>query len=199
MSAFSDVLNALFGDPNIARTGTYEPLGGDPFSVRLVPRRADAVAEFGGSRLWSETTQLDLRVAEVVGPRPGDRLSSTARPSSRTASRCGTASAWSGRSTSGRREEAAVKLDIQIDGDLDAVLEAEIVAAERAVTAGVARTGEALKAAWRAQVTGAGLGRRLANAIRANRYPRLGESISAASLVFSRAAELTDAPSTAGC
>ena len=86
-----------------------------------------------------------------------------------------------------------MKLDVHIDGDLSASLEAEIVAAEKAVTVGVARTGEALKAAWRAQVTGAGLGRRLANAIRANRYPRSGESISAASLVFSRAAEITDA------
>ena len=86
-----------------------------------------------------------------------------------------------------------MKLDVHVDGDLSAVLEAEIAAAEKAVTVGVARTGEALKAAWRAQVTGAGLGRRLANAIRANRYPRSGESISAASLVFSRAAEITDA------
>ena len=86
-----------------------------------------------------------------------------------------------------------MKLDVHIDGDLSASLEAEIVAAEKAVTVGVTRTGEALKAAWRAQVTGAGLGRRLANAIRANRYPRSGESISAASLVFSRAAEITDA------
>ena len=86
-----------------------------------------------------------------------------------------------------------MKLDVHVDGDLSASLEAEIVAAEKAVTVGVTRTGEALKAAWRAQVTGAGLGRRLANAIRANRYPRSGESISAASLVFSRAAEITDA------
>jgi len=86
-----------------------------------------------------------------------------------------------------------VKLDVEIHGDLSAAFEAEIVAAEKAVTAGVARTGEALKAAWRAQVTGAGLGRRLANAIRANRYPKSGESISAASLVWSRAAEITDA------
>ena len=67
-----------------------------------------------------------------------------------------------------------MKLDVHVAGDLSAVLEAEIVAAEKAVTIGVARTGEALKAAWRAQVTGAGLGRRLANAIRANRYPRSG-------------------------
>jgi hypothetical protein len=86
-----------------------------------------------------------------------------------------------------------VKLDVNIDGDLSAVLEAEIVAAEKAVTLGITRAGEALKAAWRAQVTGAGLGRRLANAIRANRYPGSGESISAASLVFSSAAEITDA------
>ena len=86
-----------------------------------------------------------------------------------------------------------MKLDIHVDGDLSAVLEAEIVAAEKAVTIGVTRRGEALKAAWRAQVTRAGLGQRLANAIRASRYPRSGESISAASLVFSRAAEITDA------
>ena len=86
-----------------------------------------------------------------------------------------------------------MKLDVHIDGDMATSLQAEIVAAEKAVTIGVTRAGEALKAAWRAQVTGAGLGRRLANAIRANRYPRSGESISAASLVFSRAAEITDA------
>jgi hypothetical protein len=86
-----------------------------------------------------------------------------------------------------------MRFEVHIDGDLNGLLEAEIVAAEKAVTAGVARTGEALKAAWRAQVTGAGLGRRLANAIRANRYPRSGASISAASLVWSRAAEITDA------
>jgi hypothetical protein len=86
-----------------------------------------------------------------------------------------------------------MKLDVHIDGDMATSLQAEIVAAEKAVTVGVTRAGEALKAAWRAQVTSAGLGRRLANAIRANRYPRSGESISAASLVFSRAAEITDA------
>ena len=58
-----------------------------------------------------------------------------------------------------------MKLDVHIDSDLSASLQAEIVAAEKAVTVGVTRTGEALKAAWRTQVTSAGLGRRLANAI----------------------------------
>ena len=42
--------------------------------VRVIARRADAVTEFGGGRLWSETTRLDLRIAEVPDPRPGDRI-----------------------------------------------------------------------------------------------------------------------------
>ena len=72
MSAFSATLDALFGDPNLARTATYEPAEGDPFPVRVIARRADTVTEFGGARLWSETTRLDVRVAEVASPRPGE-------------------------------------------------------------------------------------------------------------------------------
>ena len=74
MSAFSAALDTLFGDPNIASTATYEPAEGDPFPVRVIARRADTVTEFGGGRLWSETTRLDLRVSEVASPRPNDRI-----------------------------------------------------------------------------------------------------------------------------
>jgi len=42
--------------------------------VRLVARRADDVNEFGAARLWSETSRVDLQVAEVPNPRPGDRI-----------------------------------------------------------------------------------------------------------------------------
>ena len=42
--------------------------------MRVVVRRADAITEFGEARLWSETTRIDLRVAEVPAPRPGDRI-----------------------------------------------------------------------------------------------------------------------------
>jgi hypothetical protein len=74
MSAFSAALDALFGDPNLAHAATYEPADGDSFPVRVIARRADSITEFGGGRLWSETTRLDLRVAEVASPRPGDRI-----------------------------------------------------------------------------------------------------------------------------
>ncbi len=40
----------------------------------MVTRRADEITGFGEARLWSETTRLDLRVAEVPAPRPGDRI-----------------------------------------------------------------------------------------------------------------------------
>jgi hypothetical protein len=42
--------------------------------VRIVARRADAITDFGDARLWSDTTRIDLLVAEVPNPRPGDRI-----------------------------------------------------------------------------------------------------------------------------
>ena len=73
MSAF-DAVDVLFADPNLGRDATWEPADGDPVPVRVIARRADVVTEFGGGRLWSETTRLDIRVAEVTNPRPGDRI-----------------------------------------------------------------------------------------------------------------------------
>lgn len=74
MAAFAGLVDRLFADPNLGRDAVYEPAGGEPVAVRVVARRADAVTEFGGAQLWSDTTRLDLRVAEVAEPRPGDRI-----------------------------------------------------------------------------------------------------------------------------
>ena len=74
MSAFAAVIDGLFRDPHIAREAVYIADGGTPRLIRVVTRRADDVTSFGGARLWSETTRLDLRVAEVPTPRPGDRI-----------------------------------------------------------------------------------------------------------------------------
>jgi hypothetical protein len=74
MSAFAATVGALFADPNMGRDAVYIADGGAPVSVRVVARRADAVTDFGDARLWSETTRVDLRVAEVQNTRPGDRI-----------------------------------------------------------------------------------------------------------------------------
>ena len=59
-------------DPNVGRDAIYIADGGAPVLVRVVARRADAITDFGDARLWSETTRIDLRVAEVPSPRPGE-------------------------------------------------------------------------------------------------------------------------------
>ena len=74
MTAFAGLVDRLFADPNLGRDATFEPADGEPIPVRVVARRADAITEFGGARLWSETTRFDVRVAEVANPRPGDRV-----------------------------------------------------------------------------------------------------------------------------
>ena len=74
MTAFAAAIDGLFADGNIARDAVYIADGGDPQLIRVVTRRADEVTSFGEARLWSETTRVDLRVAEVSAPRPGDRI-----------------------------------------------------------------------------------------------------------------------------
>ena len=74
MTAFAAAIDCLFADGNIARDAVYIADGGAPQLVRVVTRRADEVTGFGDARLWSETTRVDLRVAEVANPRPGDRI-----------------------------------------------------------------------------------------------------------------------------
>jgi hypothetical protein len=74
MNAFAAAVGALFADPNMGRDAVYIADGSAPVLVRVVARCADAVTDFGDARLWSETTRVDLRVAEVPNPRPGDRI-----------------------------------------------------------------------------------------------------------------------------
>ena len=74
MTAFAALVDRLFADPSLGRDATWEPEDGEPVSVRVVARRADAITEFGGGRLWSETTRFDVRVAEMANPRPGDQI-----------------------------------------------------------------------------------------------------------------------------
>jgi len=74
MRATDAMIDLLFADANIGRDAVYTADGGAPRLVRVVARRADEITGFGEARLWSETTRIDLRVAEVPTPSPGDRI-----------------------------------------------------------------------------------------------------------------------------
>lgn len=67
-----------------------------------------------------------------------------------------------------------MKLNLAIDPDIVALIAAEVAAGERAVAAAMREAGTGLKSAWRTQITGAGLGTRLANSIRLASFPKSG-------------------------
>jgi hypothetical protein len=81
----------------------------------------------------------------------------------------------------------AMKLKLDITSDLMAIMQAEIASGEKAVTTAMREAGTGLKNAWRSQITGAGLGQRLANSIRSETFPKAGTSLDAAALVWSKA------------
>ncbi|CUH61560.1 DUF6441 family protein [Thalassobacter stenotrophicus] len=89
-----------------------------------------------------------------------------------------------------------MKLDLSMAGDIVASMQAEILAGEKAVTRAMRQAGSDLKQNWRGQITQAGLGRRLANSIRSQIYPKSGESLKAAALVWSNAPQIIGAHDT---
>ena len=72
MSAIAAAFETLFADPNMARDATFTPTGGVAVPVRVALRRPDRVSDFGETRLHSETTVIDIRVADTPTLASGD-------------------------------------------------------------------------------------------------------------------------------
>jgi hypothetical protein len=89
-----------------------------------------------------------------------------------------------------------MKLKLDINPDIVAMMQAEITAGEKAVSVAMREAGTGLKAAWRGQITGAGLGTRLANSIRLASFPKSDDSLNAAALVWSNAPVIVGAHDT---
>jgi hypothetical protein len=80
-----------------------------------------------------------------------------------------------------------VKLKLNIDHDIVAMMQAELLAGEKAVSDAVRGAALRLKADWRGQIAQVGLGQRLARTIRSEAYPKGQPSLNAAALVWSNA------------
>ena len=89
-----------------------------------------------------------------------------------------------------------MKLDLSVSGDIVTAMRAEVLAGEKAVTTAMRVAGAGLKSDWRAQITRARLGQRLANTIRSKTYPAAGESLEAAALIWSNAPQIIGAHDT---
>jgi hypothetical protein len=77
-----------------------------------------------------------------------------------------------------------MKIAATLARSLRADMQDELRDVERAVTSGTREAGRGLKSDLRRQVTGAGLGQRLANSWRDKHYPN--QKLNAASLVYTR-------------
>jgi hypothetical protein len=86
-----------------------------------------------------------------------------------------------------------MRLEAAIKGDLHKFMEGQKIAAEAAVTAGVAKITTSIKDDLRVQVVNAGLGNKLAKSWQAKFYPKGQKSIAAAGWVFSKAPKIVRA------
>ena len=80
--------------------------------------------------------------------------------------------------------------------DLAKLMQGEIAAGEKAVTAAVRDAGIGLRDNWRNQIVRAGLGQRVARTIRSETYPKERDSLNAAAMVWSRAPVILEAHNT---
>jgi hypothetical protein len=87
-------------------------------------------------------------------------------------------------------------LSLNIDPDIVALMREEIATGEHAVSTAIREASTRLKSAWRGQITGAGLGTRLARSIRSEQYPKGKPSLNAAALVWSKAPMIIGAHDT---
>ena len=89
-----------------------------------------------------------------------------------------------------------MKLKLNIDPDIIAMMQAEIVAGQKAVSASMREAGADLKTAWRGQIAQGRLGQRLGRTIRSEAYPKGQPSLNAAALVWSNAPVIVGAHDT---
>jgi hypothetical protein len=75
MTAFTAAIAAIFRDPNMAADALWKAGGtGAGVSVRIIRKSPDDLTDFGAARLRSETTRVDVRVAEMASPAKGDTI-----------------------------------------------------------------------------------------------------------------------------
>lgn len=74
MSAFAAATNVIFADPNISASATYRAGGVGGVPVRVIVTKPDVMSDFNAGQFVSESSQLDVRVAECPALAVGDRF-----------------------------------------------------------------------------------------------------------------------------
>ena len=73
MNAFSDAIDMIFIDPNVAEDAVWRAGGSGPaFTVRIIRNVPDETVRFGSSRAILPTVIIAVRVRDVAQPAAGD-------------------------------------------------------------------------------------------------------------------------------
>ena len=74
MNAFADALGMLFLDANLSVEIWHRDSEGQFTRASGILRRPDEITSFGAARLLSDTTRIDVRVADIPAPRPQEQI-----------------------------------------------------------------------------------------------------------------------------
>lgn len=75
MNAFSAAMDRIFAHPAMAVEAVWiSATTSEERTVRAIRKAPDRITEFGSAHLLSESTMLDVRVADLPDPRPGDLI-----------------------------------------------------------------------------------------------------------------------------
>jgi hypothetical protein len=74
MTAFQEMIDALFADSAVARTVTYTPVAGLPQTMRAVIKSPDRIVDVRDIAIHTPTLVVDVRVSDVPVPNEGDTL-----------------------------------------------------------------------------------------------------------------------------
>ncbi|WP_444461755.1 head-tail joining protein [Rhodobacter capsulatus] len=75
MTVFAAAIDRLFEHPALAASALWiSATSAEERQIRVIARAPDRVTDFGAGRFVSDTTVVDVRVADLPAPRPGDLI-----------------------------------------------------------------------------------------------------------------------------
>ncbi|MBS0126860.1 head-tail joining protein [Thetidibacter halocola] len=75
MSVFAAAMDRIFTHASMAAPALWiSATTSDERQIRIIARAPDSVTDFGAGRLVSDTTVVDVRIADLPDPRPGDLI-----------------------------------------------------------------------------------------------------------------------------
>lgn len=75
MTVFAAAMDRIYANPSMAEAAVWiSATTSEERPIRIIRRAPDQITEFGAGRIVSDTTMVDVRIADLPEPRPGDLI-----------------------------------------------------------------------------------------------------------------------------